>query len=312
MPAVMNRCLPVAILSLGCCVAPIHANAATESAAVLNEPRVIEYVIERKLTLRPVTIDPLGADSAAPWRIHLNAINVRSVPGTEGKVLGRLELDAELSGAYLLIDETDEEWLEIDFSGRTGYVSRLGFSRVHPANLQMIEEHGNLPIGREVVNRWWGIPLDYEADDLVPLPPEITRDGEPGSFRLRKEAADSLVKMFEAMRADGIEAYVSSSYRSGETQQSIFLQRMRERLNQRGTAPPGHSEHQLGTTVDISSVPAGRRALKNGDPQHDWLRKHAAKYGWRQTYFAHNVEETGYIEEPWHWRYVGKPAPKSE
>lgn len=257
-------------------------------------------------TLQPVKIDPVGTEQQIPWFIHVETLEVRSAPSLgKSRVLGSVAQDTEVHGEYVIVEESDEEWLEVDFMGQPGYLLRLGFSRVHPRNQEMIERHGNLPYGKEIVNRWWGIPLDYEADDLVELPLEYTRKVEDREYRLRREAAESLMKMMDAMREDGLEIFVSSPYRSGPTQQSIYTRNMKRRPNQRSSAPPGHSEHQLGATVDLSSAREGRRSLRNSDPQHAWLVENGADYGWRQTYLADNTHETGYIEEPWHWRYVG-------
>jgi len=258
------------------------------------------------LTLLPVEIDPLGADPDTPWTINIGSLNVRDNPTTaDSRRLGSLKRGDEVSGIYLIVKESDEEWLQIDFNGQPGFISRIGFSRVHPRNLELMEEHGNLPFGEEIVNRWWGIPLDYEADDLVEIPEEYRRRSETRDYRLRREAMETLAEMIDAMRADGLELFVSSPYRSGSLQTSMFHRRMRNNLAQRGTAPPGHSEHQLGTTADLAPALTGR-TLRNSDPQHAWLKKNGAKYGWRQTYLAENIEETGYIEEPWHWRYIGR------
>ena len=261
------------------------------------------------LTLRPVHIDPLGAPPNTPWYVHRGSINIRNAPTTEGSdVIGRLNEGTEIVGTYLIVEESDEEWLEFEFAGQTGYVSRLGFSRVHPQNRALLERHRNFPYNREIVNRWWGIPLDYEPDDLVDLPTEYTRDLDTRTYQLRREAAEAAMRMIDALRADGLDMYVSSPYRSGELQTSVYNSSVRRRgLNQRGTAPPGHSEHQLGTTMDLVRTREGG-SLRNTDPQHAWLVRHGASFGWRQTYTADNIEETGYIEEPWHWRYLGPAA----
>lgn len=257
-------------------------------------------------TLSRVAIDPRGASSEAPWYVHLGFLNVRDAPSLEdSNILGRLGRGELVTGTYLIVEETDEEWLEIDFRGSRGYISRLGFSRIHPHNQELINRHGNLPFGEEIIDRWWGIPLNYEADDLVGLPAEYTRRVEGSTYRLRREAAESVMEMMDAMRADGLEIHVSSPYRSGAVQQRVFGNRMRQHgLNQRRSAPPGHSEHQLGTTVDFSSN-LGGRSLRNSDPQHLWLETNGARFGWYQTYRAENIAQTGYIEEPWHWRYTG-------
>ncbi len=64
----------------------------------------------------------------------------------------------------------------------------------------------------------------------------------------------------------------------------------------RSAARPGHSEHQLGTTIDVEGGEA-------------WLADEAWRYGFVVSYpFEHSPESTCYKAEPWHLRYVGREA----
>jgi|GEM_PF-467579 len=264
---------------------------------------------DRGYTLQTVEIAPLGADPATPWVVHAETYPVRSRPSLEdGEILGEVTSGTAVWGRYVVVEETDEEWLEVNFMGQQGYLFRPAFSRVHPFNQELIRQHGNIPYGREIINRWWGIPLDYEADDLVTLPGEYVRAPDRAEYQLRREAAEALMAMVDAIGEEGMELFVSSAYRSGARQEAIYTRSTARRPNQRSSAPPGHSEHQLGTTVDLAPGGEARRSLRNSDPQHAWLTANAARFGWRQTYLADNVSETGYIEEPWHWRYMGGAA----
>ena len=279
-------------------------------AAETGEPRTLTYVVEKSLNLVP-SGPPDSAE--APWVAHL-LMNARSLPHNEdGRVVARFPRGTALTGSYIRIVESDEEWLEIEHEGKPAYIARIGLTRPHPANLAVIAQHGNLPIGEEIVSRWWGMPIAYEPDDMVeidagycldPQPPNADRS-EGGKFLLRAEAAESLAAMLDEMQAAGVPVFVSSAYRSGATQRRLYLSATRRRAAQRGTAPPGHSEHQLATTVDFSTEKAERRSLRNTDEAFEWLAAHAARFGWHQTYRADNRELTGYIEEPWHWRYMG-------
>ncbi|MCC5874930.1 MAG: M15 family metallopeptidase [Candidatus Sumerlaeia bacterium] len=263
---------------------------------------------DKQFTLLPVDIDPLGADPDSPWYIHINSLNVRNQPNVQqSSVIGSLSRNTLVSGVYNIVAETDEEWLEFDFNGQTGHISRLGFSRIHSTNQDMIDSYTNLPYGREIVNRWWGIPLEYEADDLVHIPNPYNNQVSGRVYQLRQEAAESVMALIDLARSEGVVFYVASPYRSGPTQQTIFVNNMNNNLAQRSSAPPGHSEHQLATTVDFSNGTPGR-FLRNTDSQYHWLVENAPAFGWRQSYTADNVDETGYIEEPWHWRYHGEPA----
>lgn len=280
-------------------------------------PEYLEYMKQslgrkvagtKQLTLVPVDIDPLGADPATPWYIHLNSLNVRSQPSTSlGAVIGSVSRNTLVSGVYNIVAETDEEWLEFDFNGQTGHISRLGFSRIHPINQELIDIHTNLPYGREIVNRWWGIPLEYEADDLVDIPVPYNNEVAGREYLLRQEAAESVMALIDKAVSEGVFFYVASPYRSGLRQQTIYVNNTSGNLSQRSSAPPGHSEHQLATTVDFSNGKPGR-FLRNTDPEYLWLVENAPDFGWRQSYTADNVDETGYIEEPWHWRYLGLDA----
>jgi len=253
-----------------------------------------------------VNIDPLGAVGDVAWNVHVTSLNVRSLPSTTGSILGSLPNGTSVTGDYYVITETDEEWLEFEFTpGNNAWISVTGINRTHPTNLANITNFTNLPISEEIVNRWWGIPLSYEPTDLVTVPISYT-DGRVAE--LRQDARDAAIALVDASRAAGEEVWVGSPYRSGPTQQSIYLGNVSSSgLNQRFSAPPGHSEHQLGVTVDWVDPDDGG-FLRNTDSEYLWMAANAEDFGWRQTYTATNTDETGYIEEPWHWRYIGFPT----
>lgn len=258
----------------------------------------------------PVSIPTMGADPSAPWSVHLDeGLAVHSLPLGDAPVLGTLPVGTLVSGDYYRVEETDEEWLAIEHEGVRGWISRVGVNRVHPANAAAIAQHGDLPYGTEVVNRWWGIPHEYEPSDLVTLPDAyVSRPDSDREYQLRREAAEAMMRMLDAAEAEGFGLRVASPYRSGATQRRIYAGNVARNPAQRSSAPPGHSEHQLGTTADLVPWPreeGARGFLKKDDAQHGWLLENAERFGFRQTYRAGNIAETGYIEEPWHWRYMG-------
>ncbi len=261
------------------------------------------------LTPVPVTIDPLGAPPDTPWTVFVGTLNVRNEPSTRGgstTVVGSLSRDSLVTGDYFVVEESDEEWIRFVQGDLVRWISRTGVTRPHPANVAAIAEHGDLPIGPEIVNRWWAVPIDYEPSDLVTIPSIYTNNVSGRIYLLREEARDAVTAMIDAARADGIDFRVASPYRSGERQTSIYLNNVSNNLAQRFSAPPGHSEHQLGTCVDFSRGPTGP-FLRTSDAAWQWLDVHGADHGFVQTYTADNIDETGYIEEPWHWRYFGAP-----
>ncbi|MDD3663185.1 MAG: M15 family metallopeptidase, partial [Candidatus Pacebacteria bacterium] len=73
-------------------------------------------------------------------------------------------------------------------------------------------------------------------------------------------------------------------------------------------AKAGYSEHQLGTTIDLSGSSIGYASTLTkfgGTPEDLWLNENAHKYGFVQSYPIGKEEVTGYMYEPWHYRYLG-------
>ena len=128
---------------------------------------------------------------------------------------------------------------------------------------------------------------------------------------LRKEAAEALVVMLRAARAEGHELRVRSAYRSYEEQATTFqywIYQLGEEEARRVSAPPGYSEHQLGTTVDLTSASIGWQLEQpfGQTPEGQWLEAHAHEYGYPLSYPQGAEEITGYTYEPWHFRYIGQ------
>jgi len=127
---------------------------------------------------------------------------------------------------------------------------------------------------------------------------------------LIKEAKDSFESMVKASRNEGYIIKASSGFRSYETQKYIFSSALKENAKNAiiSIAKPGYSEHQLGTTVDLtgSSINySGASDLFDKTPEDEWLKKNSYLYGFVQSYPKDKENITGYRYEPWHYRYVG-------
>lgn len=152
----------------------------------------------------------------------------------------------------------------------------------------------------------------YRPTDLV----RITWRGvinPKGGYWLKREAALALAAMFAAAKIENIPLKILSAYRSYATQVRVFagwvaksgLQQARKY-----SAVPGHSEHQLGTTVDLGSLTgvAWSNPKFPTSPTALWLEANAYKFGFIRSYpaGAANIALSCYGAEAWHWRYVGK------
>jgi len=105
---------------------------------------------------------------------------------------------------------------------------------------------------------------------------------------------------------DDVEILVRSAYRSFDTQKGLKSAYSVSYGSGANTfsADQGYSEHQLGTTIDLTS-PENGKVLAGFDTTKafQWLEKNAHKYGFTLSYPKNNAY---YIYEPWHWRYVGR------
>ena len=121
---------------------------------------------------------------------------------------------------------------------------------------------------------------------------------------------DSLLKMREEAKKDGIYLVFLSGYRSINLQNDIFysLKSLRNQVaaeRARVSAPPGYSEHSTGFAIDIGDATQREADFETDFENTDafrWLTKNAAKFHFKLSFKKDNK----YIDyEPWHWRYEG-------
>lgn len=135
------------------------------------------------------------------------------------------------------------------------------------------------------------------ANKSYPLP----EDYNPG---VDSVAYSALEEMIKAAKVDGIELFVISGFRSFERQQTLYsnyLLREGRDAADRYSARPGYSEHQTGLAFDLNSLEFSFGETAEGK----WLAEHCAEYGFIIRYPADKEDETGYMYEPWHVRYLG-------
>ena len=178
---------------------------------------------------------------------------------------------------------------------------------------------------------------DFAPKDLVDirtLAPPTNGKGCEAVQCLRKDAAVALRAMMDEMAKQGFPGKVESAYRSYANQCGTFQNWVRKGDFCSATeqsALPGHSQHQLGTTVDLfteewAKDPRGVFRENFGcTPAGKWLQGHSWEFGFVMPYPIHPDDEhpkqkcvtrwdipiginprTGYRYEHWHYRFVGK------
>ena len=130
------------------------------------------------------------------------------------------------------------------------------------------------------------------------------------NIEVHMDMRDSLLKMREEAKKDGIYLVFLSGYRSINLQNDIFYslksirnQEAAERA--RVSAPPGYSEHSTGFAIDIGDATQRETDFEiefENTRAFRWLKNNAAKFHFKLSFNKDNK----YIDyEPWHWRYEG-------
>lgn len=169
-----------------------------------------------------------------------------------------------------------------------------------------------------LVTAQYGISANYVPPGLVELSsylPMTVTLGYP--TQIRGIVAEPLAEMIADMHAAGLRPTIISGYRSYSAQSIARTKWQTEHPDRVSiiSALPGHSEHQLGTTIDFGSpeLPAlvGDEEIEFHTnfymtSEGQWLTENAHEYGFVLSYTRETFELTGMYYEPWHFRYVGK------
>jgi zinc D-Ala-D-Ala carboxypeptidase len=162
---------------------------------------------------------------------------------------------------------------------------------------------------RTLLDTIYRIPRSY-----VPPGLSSTRNaGIGGSGSVRRLLMADLRAMAAAARSANAGIRVISAYRSYATQQSVYrreVERVGVQRARLGVARPGHSEHQLGTTIDFGSAKSSRDSWEYSDWAQTragaWMKQNAWRFGFVMSYPKNKRGATCYQYEPWHYRYVGR------
>lgn len=151
-----------------------------------------------------------------------------------------------------------------------------------------------------LVNKVYKLPDGFEPNNLLVI----------DSFRsqtMQEPAALAFQSMKEACKSQGFEILAYSGFRSYDYQNMIY----NNSVNVKGQAHadayiarPGHSEHGLGMSVDVS-INGGDYNECHKSPYYSKFYNTLADYGFIVRYPEGKEDLTGYSYESWHIRYVG-------
>lgn len=153
------------------------------------------------------------------------------------------------------------------------------------------------------VNKVNVLPADYVPPGLV----EITAIKTFRQEYLRADVLPYLQALVAAAASAGHDLSIASVYRFYFQQEQTFLNWVESvgwEIAVLVSARPGHSEHQLGTTVDLALSRPDFLSFR-GSPAAPWVAENAYRFGFTVSYPDGKEAITGYVHEPWHIRWVG-------
>ncbi|MBO1578171.1 VanY-A/VanY-F/VanY-M family D-Ala-D-Ala carboxypeptidase [Bacillus sp. XF8] len=118
-------------------------------------------------------------------------------------------------------------------------------------------------------------------------------------IKLSEEIAEKFSETIAAAEEDGVSNFlISSGYRDLDEQSRLY-----EEMDSDYALPAGHSEHNLGLSLDVGST----QMKMDKAPEGKWIEENSWKYGFILRYPLDKTDVTGIQYEPWHIRYVGLP-----
>lgn len=220
-----------------------------------------------------------------------------------------------LEQKYFLEKNLEDYKEYINKNNETDYAKVISIVNVH-ANHKwyQLELNTNEDLGMLMnVNKFYALSETYTPENLKNIELSYAY-GEEGENKLIDYAYNKFLELWQAANDHGFYLMVTSSYRDYESQKEIYDYRVStqgERKADETAARPGHSEHQTGLVIDMTSKTEPLADSFTDSEAYKWLKDNAYKYGFIERYPEGKTYLTGYSPESWHWRYVGLEAAKT-
>ena len=171
-----------------------------------------------------------------------------------------------------------------------------------------IKEAKNLNTNIILVNKYYNLKENYVPDNLE----NISTRYALNNMKLVSEAKNAFEEMAKAAEKEKLKIIAMSTYRSYNYQVNLYNKYAKSDGKEKAdtySGRAGHSEHQTGLAADVYN---GKTNYTNFEStkEFDWMQEHAHEYGFILRFPKDKEDETGYIYESWHYRYVGKEIAK--
>ena len=154
-----------------------------------------------------------------------------------------------------------------------------------------------------LVNKFYYLEQNYVPENLEEIDSKYSVPGK----KLVNVARISFEFLAKKASEEGYNIRAVSTYRSYAYQTNLY----NNYVSQDGveeadkySARAGFSEHQTGLAVDVDNRETDFNNFEN-TKEFNWMLENAHKYGFILRYPKGKEFITGYMYEPWHFRYVG-------
>lgn len=203
-------------------------------------------------------------------------LKIRTSPTTDGEVVGTIPQGEEVKAS-----KEKDDWDRVKYKDIEGYSAN-----------KYLEKGPTFIRGVLLVNREHSVPANYYKD-------------------IDPEAKTQLDKMLKAAKDEkDLDLITHSDHRTHNDQKILFENYAKKDGYDKAykySAQPGQSEHETGLAFDICDIER-RYYLKEsfGESKEGiWLAENAHRFGFILRYPKDKTHITGFIYEPWHFRYVG-------
>ena len=246
-----------------------------------------------KNTTAPVKA-PSTPKATAVTYVTTDNLNLRTGASTSHGIITLIP-----KGKSVTYISTSGSWYKVTYGTQTGFVSSAYLTK--PGSTPAVTT-AKYPAPSKntpglykgdvlIVNKKYGLPSTYN----------------PGINATAQKAVNAMVAdaKKQGVTLTTISAYRSYSYQS--TLYNNYVTKHGKAQADRFSARPGHSEHQTGLAFDFGGVSKTHwlESSFESTKEGKWLASNAHLYGFHLRYQKGKEHITGYMYEPWHFRYIG-------
>lgn len=166
-----------------------------------------------------------------------------------------------------------------------------------------------------LVNRTHKLPDNYEKSVEIVDGKNFFND----SFKVEKETYEHFQQLREKMLMQEVQIEINRAYLSADEQRNLideYTEKYGKEYAYNYQGEPDYSENQTGLGIDLALFFAGEKIQTDKDlMQMEAILKEIhtvmSDYGFILRYPEEKVQETDFMYQPWHIRYVGEQAAKA-